>query len=351
MSEEQTEDVYCVECKKQENDPNKLVTCMYCFASAHFKCRNIIGNAIRRVRENMYFCSSNCSDIYKRIVEMQNSRSTMIAELSTEIKTTVTNVVSAQLKDVKKEVNTVVRAIEESQQFLSSKFDDVLTDVQTLKSDHDRLNTEVDKLKKSQSSLKAFVNKLEMQADKANRDSIGNNAVILGIPAQDNEHIPGLVSKMAECVGVDLPSAALLSASRVSSSSASLNKLIPIRVVFKDKSVKELFFAKKRAHGQLLSSSIDQSLLWNGKPTYVAIRDELTPFSLELLQEVREWQKKLNLKYVWAGRDGVILIKRKEDSKPELIRNRNDLSSFLDSTTAHSSSHSPSPKRKKRDNE
>lgn len=32
MSEEQTEDVYCVECKKQENDPNKLVTCMYCFA-------------------------------------------------------------------------------------------------------------------------------------------------------------------------------------------------------------------------------------------------------------------------------------------------------------------------------
>lgn len=344
MSEDQSD--ICVVCEKKENDPTKLVTCNYCFASAHFKCRNIIGNAIRKVRENMYFCSANCTDIYKKIVEMQNVRSTMIAELSLEIKTTVTNVVSAQFEGVKSEVNTIVRAIEESQEFLSSKFDGIVSDVQVLKSDNDRLNSEVDELRKSQSSLRSFVNKLEMKADKADRDSLDNNAVILGVPVQENEHLPGLVSKVAECIGVDLPRDALLSVSRFSSSQVSVNTLVPIRIVFKDRSVKESFFGKKKAHGQLLSSAIDQSLLLNGKPTNIAIRDELTPLSLELLQEMRALQKKLNLKYVWAGREGVILVKKHEDSKPEVIRNRNDLSIYKNRASAQSPT-SPSPKRKR----
>lgn len=349
MSEDQSDAVYCVECKKRENDPSKLITCLYCFSSAHFKCRNIIGNAIRKVKENMYFCSSKCSEIYKKIVEMQNSRSAMITELSMEIKKTVSNVVSAELQDMRAEVNTVVKAIEDSQQFLSSKFDSIVTDVQDLKSDNVRLNSEVDELKKSQSSLTAFVNKLEVKADKANRDSICNNAVILGVPVHADENIPELVSKVAECIGVDLPSDALLSAARVSSSSASENKLVPIRIVFKDKSVKEMFFSKKKEFGQLASSSVNRSLVLNGKPTNVAIRDELTPFSLELLQEMREVQKKLNLKFVWAGRDGVILVKKNEHSKPEIIRNRNDLSSFILRSSSHSSPGSPSPKRKRWD--
>lgn len=340
---------YCVECRKKENDPSKLVSCMYCFSSAHFKCRNIIGSAIRKVKENMYFCTPKCSDIYKRIIEMQNLRSTMIAELSTEIKTTVANVVSAQLQDVKSEVNTIVKAIEESQQFLSSKFDGIVTDIEDLKSDNDRLNKEVDQLKRSQTSLTAFVNKLEVKADKATRDSISNNAVILGVPVYANEDIPDLVTKIAQCIGVDFPSDSMVTAFRVSSSSASLNKLVPIRVVFKDKTVKESFFSKKKEYGQLSSSSIDQSLLLNGKPTNVAIRDELTPLSLELLQEMRELQKKLNLKYVWAGRDGIILVKQDEQSKPEIIRNRNDLNYFVARSSSHFSPASPSPKRKRRD--
>lgn len=319
----------CVECKSKEDDPSKLISCMYCFSSVHFKCRNIIGNAIRKIKESMYFCSSKCSEIYKKIIEMQNSRTTLITDLSNEIKTTVANVVSAQIRNVKVEISAVVTAIEESQQFLSEKFDGIVKDIDKLKLENYRLSTEIEQLKSSQQTMTRFVNEMEVKADKVNRDSISNNAVILGIPAHANEHIPNLVAKMAHCIGFDLPSDALVSATRVSSSKNSIKKMIPIRVVFKHRSVKELFFSKKKKYGELSLSSIDQSLVSNSALTNIYVRDELTPLSLELLQEMRKLQKKMNLKYVWAGRDGVILVKRNEKSVPEMIKNRNDLLSFV----------------------
>lgn len=349
MSEDQNSDVvFCVECKKKENDSSKLTTCMYCFASAHYKCRNIIGTAVRKVKENMYFCSPKCSDIYKKIIEMQSARTAMIDELNSELRKTVTSVVSAQLQVVKTDVDTIVRAIEDSQQFLSAKFDGIVNDVQSLKEDNDLLKAEVADLRKSQSSLSTLVYKLESNCDKTNKESLSNNAVVLGIPVQSKENVPELISKVAKCIGADVPAPSLLSASRVTTSSSALNKLVPIRITFEDKAVKESFFSKKREFGRLLSSSIDQSMVLNGKPTNIAVRDELTPLSLELLHEMRNQQKKLNLKYVWAGRDGIILVKKDENSKPTIIRNRNDLSNFINENSSNSSaSTTPSPKRKK----
>lgn len=350
MTEDQ-DDMYCVECKKKENDSNKLVICQYCFSCAHYKCRNIIGVAVRRIKENPYFCSLKCSEIYTKIIEMQNARSSMINELNLELKKTVTNIVSAQLQGVKSEVNTIVRAIEESQEFLSSKFDGVVTDVQNLKDDNIRLKSEVDGLKKSQSEMASLVHKLESNCDKTNKESLSNNAVILGIPVHANECVPDLVTKVAECIGADFPPHSILSAARVSSSKDAINKLVPIRIIFKENSVKESFFSKKREFGKLLSSSIDQSMLINGRPTNIAVRDELTPLSLGILNELRNSQKKLNLKFVWAGRDGIILVKKDEHSKPIIIRDRNDLGNFMNESLSCSSSHTtPSPKRKKAGN-
>lgn len=175
-------------------------------------------------------------------MEMQNERTTMINELKFELKKTVTNVVSAQLQDVKVEVNTIVKAIEESQEFLSSKFDGIVSDVQHLKKDNDRLKSEVADLQKSHTSLTTLVHKLEINCDKTNKESLSNNAVILGIPVHANECVPELVSKVAECIGADFESDSIISASRVSVSSSALNKLVPIRIVFKDNAVKESFF-------------------------------------------------------------------------------------------------------------
>lgn len=330
MTENKSMDVaYCMECKQKENDLDKLITCFYCFSNAHFKCRNIIGSAINKLKRNMYFCTAECSNIYKRIIDMQTERTLVIDNLSSELKKSVCTAVSVQMNEVKAEVATIAKAIEDSQQFLSSKFEDIVRDFQNLKVENCQLRSEVDVMKRELSSLKCLVNQLECNADKVNKESLSNNAIIHGIPVQSNENVSEIVTKVSDCIGAVLPPDSLVSASRVFVASSSTKCHVPIRIVFKSKAGKESFLASKRRFGRLPSSEIVKSMLFNGKSTYVTIRDELTPLSLELLNEVRNMQAKMNLKYVWAGREGAVLVKKDESSRPTVIKNRNDLKSFV----------------------
>lgn len=105
---------------------------------------------------------------------------------------------------------------------------------------------------------------------------------------------------------------------------------------------------RKKQVGKLLSTTIDSSLLLNGRPTTVSIRDELTPLTTELLHELRESQDLFKIKYVWPGRHGTVLVRKNDGDKPDLIKNREDLSKLL--TRYLNITKTPSPKRKRYDN-
>lgn len=271
---------------------------------------------------------------------MQNNRTPMIDRLSSELQKSVVTVVSAQLKEVKAEVNSFVKAIEHSQQFISAKFDEFLNDFLKLKTENDHLKSEVEGLRHELSALKISVNKLEFNDDRANKDSLSKNAILLGVPVQENEQVSSIVAKVADCIGLDLPGDAIESASRLHGQGTTSNKHVPIRIVFKYKSMKESFFSKKKIFGKLSSAVIDQSMTVNGMPTNIVIRDELTPLSLELLREIRMLQKKINLKLVWTGREGAILVKKDENTNTISIKNRNDLENFAKRSVFHLSSNS-----------
>lgn len=328
---------FCVECKRKENESSKLITCLYCFSNAHFSCRNIFGSAIKKLRKTMYFCTPKCSIAYNKIIDMQNIQAPMIEKLSSELQKSVTAVVSTQLKEVKTEVDMLIGTIENSQQFLSSKFDDIMNDFLSLKAENVQLKSEVEALKNELSSLKTFVYKLECSDDRSNRESLSKNAVLFGVPVQANENIPKFVTGVASRIGFELPADAIESASRIYAPESKVNELVPIRIVFKNPAVKESFFLKKKKFGKLSSFDIDRSLISKGKPTRIVIRDELSPLSLDLLREMRMLQNKMDLKYVWAGKDGAILVKTDENSKPVVIKNRNDMEKFVNRTELKSS--------------
>lgn len=167
---------------------NKVITCMYCFSSSHFKCRNIIGSAIARVKANMFFCTPSCSEIYKRIIDMQTSRSSLISTLTSELKETVS-------RTVKAEVRSVTTAIEKSQEFLSAKFDDIVSDFKDLKAENECLKQRVDELTSSHFKLTSFVHQLEANVDRSDRKAVSKNAVLLGLPCVANENVMEIVKK------------------------------------------------------------------------------------------------------------------------------------------------------------
>lgn len=244
------ESICCVVCNKQESDRNKIITCMYCFSCAHFKCRNIIGSAINRMRGNPYFCTSNCSEIYKRIVEMQTSHSSMISTLTAELKATISSVVADQMVNVKAEVRSVTAAIEKSQDFLSAKFDDIVSDFKDLKAENECLKQRVNELTESHSKLTRFVNQLESNVDRSDRKTVSKNAVLLGLPYLANENVLAIANKTIVQTGAHLEHDSVASATRLYVSNKS-NVMIPIQIEFKDVNTKEQVLSAKKSLGKL----------------------------------------------------------------------------------------------------
>lgn len=316
----------CTVCEKKEVDGSSFLTCMYCFSSTHFKCRNIVGNAVHRMKEKDYFCTPDCSSIYLRIVSMQNNKTSMLTTFAAEMKSAISISVAREMQSLTAEVKQIIATIEKSQEFLSAKFDEIVTDFKDIKLENEKLKAEVTYLKNSQSQLKSTVYNLEANVDKSDKAALENNVVVWGIPTIPDVNAYQLVSKLMSCLGMTEHLGLVSSAERMFPSNKSSTAMVPIRIVFSNKESKEEMLCRKKQFGKLLSTSIDAKLIVNGRAMSVTLRDELTPLSLEILKDLRESQETLNIKYVWVGRGGVILAKKDDISKPELVKSREDLS-------------------------
>lgn len=62
-----------------------------------------------------------------------------------------------------------------------------------------------------------------------------------------------------------------------------------------------------------------------------------------MLREVRGMQDQLKAKYIWPGRDGVILVKRTDTAKVEYVRNCFDVSALENTTSKRTRGMSGSP--------
>lgn len=284
---------------------------------------------------------------------MRNNNNSMMATLAAELKTIISATISKEINFVTTEVKQITAAIEQSQEFLSTKFDEIMTDLMNLKAENENLKAEIECLKKSQSHLQGTVRNLEANADKSEKAALCSNAVVWGIPTVSNENVYQVVGKIFRCLGLGDKLDRVLSVERMFTNNPSSKALVPIRVVFCNKESKEEVLNKKKHFGKLLSTAIDEKFTVNGRPLNVTLRDELTPLSLEILKELRASQEQLNVKYVWAGRGGIVLAKKDSNSKPEAVRNRNDLSRVMSLflKTAHAldptdaEGQYPSPKR------
>lgn len=319
--------VNCMQCKKPEPDPKNMITCMYCFSSFHFECKDIYGKAKHKIKRDKYFCAVKCAELFKRITEMSSNKSSMLSMVNAEIQNFVSQVVS-EMNCVKSEVKTVCMAIDESQEFLASKFDRIVTEFNALKAENEDLKQQIDQLKKSQTTLQSTVQEVERGMNCADMEIISNNVMFFGLPSTSGENVPELIKSTVGKIGVNLSTRSLVSATRLFKPNKP-NTLVPIRAVFRSKSDKELILNKKREFGPMLSTLINESFLIDGKPSVIVIRDELTPPMIDLLKKIRAMQKQLNVKFIWPGRNGYINIKKDENSELNVIKNLNDFEALI----------------------
>lgn len=329
--------VICVICGEEEKDTRKVIECLYCHKNEHFNCKNVVGSAVRKLRGQPYFCSVPCNELHQRTTCNTQNESKVLKDLQTVLQEVRETRVEMQA------VRNTVGEMEKFQSYLSEQLDALLVEVQSLKMDHKALKTNVESLASEQKELSSRVDSLELQLDRANRAAVSKNAVILGMPTKHNEDPVQIVRNVAAAVGAHLPDDAVVDAKRMlpKHSGSADTKVPPIKVCFSNVSHKEELFTKKKNRGQLLSSDVDGAITTPARN--IVLRDELTAFGMKLLSEVRGAQEQLGCKYVWPGRNGVILMKHSEKSRINVIRNVGDLKSLQRSGKKRPNSNTTSP--------
>lgn len=352
---DQEDVIFCTLCSKVEADPTKVLECVQCHQCHHFKCKKIIGNAIRKMKSQPYFCSVSCKEL-----QMRSGGATAADSLVIDEMRKVINEVQELRKDNMLTRNYLKKTIEEvelSQQFLSNKFESMMEEFRSVKTCQENLKADVSVVQKRYDSMSAKVVELEKEVDRLGRSAVSRNAIILGVPVLKNEIVRDVALKIASVLGCDLSDAAVVEAMRLHDPKEN-RKNPPIKIIFSEQHIKEAVFAKKKSHGQLLVSTMGDE--YTGMVGKVIIRDEMTQHGLSLLRETKDVQESLDLQFVWPGRNGAILVKKSQNSKVEIIRSRKDIqdlcrnqkkrahnSSGLNSSSLSSSSiQEPSPKRR-----
>lgn len=308
--------IICVVCEKEEADENKVIECVECHRYWHTKCKKLFGTTARRARQKPFVCGTECSEM-RSSVENGKKAEGLITKVLNEVQC-----MRQEHAESNQELKDALKELEKSQAFLAAKFEDINADIKDLKLGQHYLKGQVDEVHEKYETVSATVDKLEKEVDHFNRANLKSNAVVLGVPATKDEDLTAVIRMLAEAIKCQLPENAVLEAKRIGDGKDG-GKYAPIKVVFASEEFKEMVFECKRTHGVLKASQLGSK--FTTVSDRIVLRDELTTYGINLLREVRDLQEALGIKFVWPGRDGVILLRRTENAKIERVRDKNDI--------------------------
>lgn len=233
------------------------------------------------------------------------------------------------IETMKQESLNCTKELVSSQQFLSSKFEEIVQslkilsdEVQHLRAENDQLRCSIKTLSLNAKSISNAVQNTERDLESQCRAQLASNAIVVGLPRCPQEDTADLVLKLCDSIGYKHAKNEIVSCNRVANQTAGSS---PIKITFKSKYGKECLMEHKKNYGPLNSTMIKGAEWPRGKAGKVFIRDDLTPITMRLFQELKELQGTLKLRYVWPGRDGAIMVRKSDNSKAIPIHSRQDL--------------------------
>lgn len=223
-------------------------------------------------------------------------------EIAAEINTIKTNL---------KELNDRCMNIEKSQEFLSSKYDQIAESLQSLKKQN-ALND--NKMKKQEESIvmnQESIDDLYLQVDEMQQYSRRECLEIIGIPKLANEVSNQLIAEVGKLVGVEIKKEDISISHRLPDTKATKDRII-VKFVRRDKK-EELY--KKRSQLRAKSTKDLPSLQDEDSPKRrIHINESLTSYRRRLFGKINQFKKEHNYKYLWTA-NGKILLKEHEGSK------------------------------------
>jgi hypothetical protein len=217
-------------------------------------------------------------------------------------------------------VESVVNAIQGSQDFLSSKYDELLSEIKALREDNRRLTNEVSEFKRQIKDKDVIIEELKLQINDIDQYVRTSNLEIHGVEGSSKEDPALILKKIAEKINVDFRE-------------EEFNVVHPLPVRNTGRPPTLLIqFTSKTARSNWLSKGKAAKLtnkdLGGDSDKLIYFNENLTPFNRNLLRETKAKAKLLIYRYVWT-KQGKIFVRKNDTSQILRIRSLPDLSKIV----------------------
>lgn len=239
-----------------------------------------------------------------------------------EIKKIVTelNIKMENFESIKTDLAAVTKSVE----FLSSKYDHLLSLITESNNENHQLKSKILLLEKSVNIKEKTINDLEAKIVILDQYSRNKNIEIHGIPSADGENCKSIVTKIAKELNINLLDSDVDVAHRLKLNHT--NKQMPIIVQFTSRSIRDTFINKKR----LTITNKNIANLQIGATIY--INENLNSETKSLLWQARNKGRENNYKYIWC-RNSKIFVRKADNSPIKVILRKEDLSLIIPETT------------------
>ena len=231
--------------------------------------------------------------------------------------------------------------LENSQQFLSNKYDTVMQTLQNVKEQVTKLDK---KYKDATGSLEAKQTNMADMADKTQetlyridcsldetqqylrRDCLE----ITGVPITSHDNPKLLVKEIGTLIGAEIDDSHIAAAHRLPDSKNVKNRLI-VKFLQRDKR-EEVYKKRKHLVGKSvhqlpsIRAEIGESVSRDNK---IYINESLTSYRKRLFGRIKDYKRKNNVKYLWTS-NGKIMLKVNEASATEAFTTHEEFEDYLD---------------------
>ena len=246
----------------------------------------------------------------------------------TELLPSIRKEIKSQLGEIKSEIKDLrakCSQIEKSQEYLSSKYDQVVQSIQTIKkqvdASHTKINQQDDVLTNVQRSMDDIYAELDEMQQYSRRDCLELN----GIPQLDGENTDQLVIETASMIGVNLAEEDISISHRLPDTRNTKGRIIA-KFVRREK--RDEVYKNRRKLIKKSSNDIPSVKSANKPASKIHINESLTSYRRKLLGRINTFKKENLFKFIWT-QNGKIYLKKHEDSRSYVFKTEEEFDEFM----------------------
>lgn len=235
-----------------------------------------------------------------------------------------TDILYEKTEPTNSDLMRIMQTIQQSQEFISNRFDEFNGTVRQLQDENLLLKSNVNKLEHKMQLMENELGTIQSELNKIQQEKLNNQIVITGIPTEQNPST--IIPAIASILKIELSTTDIKSSRFLQKKNQTL-KYAPLLIEFnKQSNIGELLIQKYKQNGPLLPTQLNIPQSQSIKKIF--INEYLTDNNRNLITQARKLRNTHNFKFIWY-KNGYIWAKQNEGSNTYKLSSMLDLQNLI----------------------